>query len=387
MSRKKKTEQHSSHKHILNFLHGLKKPTPKEWLISVLVLMSLAVMIIPFVVRVPRSTEARELTVPEEKTKKKKPEAEQSIPTTAPRRIDGVVVDAAAANPLTACVMVENAAFGGVRPQSGLSQASVVYEVIVEGGITRFMAVYAGATVPTIGPVRSARDNYLQFASEYNCAYFHAGGSDTALRNIPSFKLRDVDALREYSFFWRDNSRYAPHNLFTSSDNLQKAIETHSWNTLPPQEYTSWKFVDPVDAATRPDPTTDQGVERVFIGFGGSYDVEYHYNSTENVYERSNGGQPHTDANTGEIVKTKNIIVERVGYGESLPDKGRVNWPVEGEGDVLIFHDGAVLSGKWKKPDRLSRTEFFDADGNPLSLVVGNSWVEIAPPQVTVEYQ
>src|SRR3989339_2036682 len=104
------------------------------------------------------------------------------IPKKIPRRIDGVLVKPEESNLLPVCVMIENAAFGGVRPQSGLSQAQLVYEVIVEGGITRFMAVFSNATQANavIGPGRSARDTYLEFVSELELAYAHAGGSYNA---------------------------------------------------------------------------------------------------------------------------------------------------------------------------------------------------------------
>jgi hypothetical protein len=318
-----------------------------------------------------------------EKPKKQKKEK----PSVLPRRIDGLLVAPDDANKVPACVMIENAAFAGVRPQSGLSQASVIYEVIVEGGITRFMAVYAGEKTNEVGPVRSARDTYLEFASEYNCAYYHAGGSYTALLALSQFGMRDVDGLREPKYFWRNSAKYAPHNLFTSTDNLYAAIDDHSWSTGDAPNYAPWKFQDAVDSAQRPTPETEQGVNLVRIEYGGAYNVEYSYTAQENYFERTNGGSPHTDAVNGQRLTAKNIVIQHVGEGISVEGKGRVNWPVTGEGAVEIFHDGQVYKGTWKKADRLGRTQFFDAQGKEIPFVRGNTWVEIVPPHITVHYQ
>ncbi|PJA93594.1 MAG: hypothetical protein CO132_02315 [Candidatus Kerfeldbacteria bacterium CG_4_9_14_3_um_filter_45_8] len=303
-------------------------------------------------------------------------------PTTLPRRLDGVMVAASEANPVPACVMIENAAFGGVRPQSGLSQASLVYELIVEGGITRFMAVYAGENSERVGPVRSARDTYLEFVSEYNCAYFHAGGSYTALLAVQSFSLRDVDGLREGGFFWRESRKVSPHNLFTSTENLYTAIDNHSWTKEDPPNYDTWKFVDD-DLLSEANETANV----IKIGYGGSYDAGYTYNAEHKVYERSTGGQIQTDEVTGETITARNVIVQHVQDGFEIEGKGRINWPVTGEGKVDIFRDGSHILGTWKKDTRQSRTKYFDEAGAEIDLLRGNSWISIVPPFISFEFQ
>lgn len=300
-------------------------------------------------------------------------------PTVLPRQIDGQMVAAADANKVPACVMIENADFEGVRPQAGLSSAQVVYEVVVEGGITRFMAVFAGGEADKVGPVRSARDTYLEFASEYNCGYFHAGGSYTAMQAIRNFKLRDVDGLLESKWYWRDSQKYSPHNLFTSTSNAYQAIsEGHAWTEAP--TYDSWLFADDQK------PTTLTANE-VNVEFGGGYNVQYKYNTANANYERYDGGAAHTDSNSGDIITTRNVILEHVPAGIWIEGKGRVNFAVTGEGAVEIFHEGVVLEGTWKKADRLARTKFYDADGNELPLVRGNTWVEVVPDGVSSDWK
>lgn len=315
-----------------------------------------------------------------EEIKKKTKGKKEEPPLTQPRRIDGIVVATSDANKVPACVMIENAAFSGVRPQSGLSSASVVYEVIVEGGITRLMAVFAGEQADPVGPVRSARDTYLEFASEYNCAYVHAGGSYTAVTALPRLGMRYIDALREAKWFWRDSTKYSPHNLFTNTNNLYEAItQGHSWTQEP--TYESWKFV------TDEKIPFGETVKEVNVRFGGSYDVTYTYNSDGKHYDRLNGGQAHADANTGKQLTVRNIIVQHVPVGDFIEGKGRVNFGVTGEGVVEIFRNGVVTKGTWKKTDRLDRTRFYDESGEQIALVRGNSWVEIVPEGYSVDWK
>ncbi|MFH1426686.1 MAG: DUF3048 domain-containing protein [Candidatus Kerfeldbacteria bacterium] len=310
---------------------------------------------------------------------------EEIVQDELPRRIDGVVVPAELSNPVLSCVMIENAAFGGVRPQSGLQAASVVYEVIVEGGITRFMAVYADGANVAVGPVRSARDTYLEFVSELECAYSHAGGSYTAMLALQRFGLRDIDALRESTYFWRDSSKEAPHNLFTSTEDLTRANVDHRWANEEQPQYYPWKFQDPLDEIDA--QAGGKAMTGISIAFGGSYNVEYRYDREANSYLRSNAGVAHTDANTGGPIHVSNIVIQHVGEGISIEGKGRINWPVTGEGIVEIFHDGRLYTGTWKKETRQDRTRFFDHNGREIPLLRGNIWIAFVPDYIPVEIE
>lgn len=314
--------------------------------------------------------------------KKKAVESHTPAPTTAARALDGLEVAVSDANIWPVCTMIENAAFDGVRPQAGLSRALVVYEVIVEGGITRLMAVYAGEDVSKIGPVRSARDTYLEFASELDCLYGHAGGSFTAMQAIRQFGLHDLDGLSANGrFYWRDMARYAPHNLFTSSELLRFARRDLGFVDKTPS-FKTWNFrKQPADAFT---DTTQERFVRIDFSTP-SYEVRWSYVPGEGYYKRYNGGALQTDAATGDTVTARNVVVQMVPPGEYIEGKGRINFSVTGEGKVLIFRSGEVVVGTWRKADRLSRTQFFDAAGEEIELNQGNTWVEIVPTDRTVE--
>lgn len=307
----------------------------------------------------------------------------EPVVTKIPRRLDGMLVDKNLDNRYPVAFMIENAAFGGVRPQFGLNSAQVVYEIVVEGGITRFMAVYSGDWPKQIGPVRSARPTYLEFSSEYNALYGHAGGSPEALQSISDMKLPDLSALgTDARFFKRDNGRASPHNLF-SHDNLLAFVRRDKNLPDGSANYQSWNFKNDDKPITEPASEKD-----VDIDFGSSvlYGVHYVYNYVGNNYERWNGEELQHDANDNTILTTKNIVIQMVPAAISAGDKGRVNFPVTGEGKVYVVRDGAVTEGVWKKADRLSRTQFYDSAGNSIALNRGTTWVEIVPVGGKVTY-
>lgn len=367
---------------------GEEPPTPwfhdQKLLMMAAIVVALALIAVVTAVAWQKSQAGSGDKVVTETRKKNKTTEPVEAPTVLPRHLDGILVAVADANNVPVCVMIENAAFDGVRPQSGLSAASVVYEVVVEGGITRLMAVFGGETAAEVGPVRSARDTYLEFVSEYNCGYVHAGGSYTAMLAIQNFELRDIDALYEGKWFWRDSSKYSPHNLFTDTENLyQAASEGHSWTAAP--VYTTWSFVDDADL---PDGITSGGpATEVNIEFGGSYDVTYTYNATAKYYERANAGVTQIDANNDRTLSVRNIILQHVPEGDYIEGKGRVNFSVTGEGTVEVMRNGVVTTGTWKKANRLDRTRFYDAAGVEIPLARGNTWIEIVPAGYTFNWK
>lgn len=299
------------------------------------------------------------------------------------RHLDGMMVATADSNEWPVCVMVDNAAFDGVRPQSGLSRALVVYEVIVEGGITRFLAVYGGEFVAKIGPVRSARDTYIEFVSELDCLYGYAGGSFTALQTTQKLNLRTLNALSaDGAYYWRDHNLFAPHNLFTSSDQLILALKDKQVDSQIPT-FSSWSFRDQPEALT----AESERASEVEINFSTpSYQVRWVYDPDQGVYQRYNGGQLQIDTETQETLTAHNVVVQFVPPGQYIEGKGRINFAVTGEGQVLIFRYGEVVKGTWKKDNRIARTEFFDAQGQTVELNRGNIWVEIVPTDRSVTY-
>lgn len=321
------------------------------------------------------------LTIINEKRTVKKPDKKIAL---VPRKIDGVLVQPEDANDYPIAVMIENAAFGGVRPQSGLSYAQVVYEVIVEGGITRFMAVYSGELPKALGPVRSARPSYLEFSSEYDALYVHAGGSPESLSAIDGLGIKELSAIAGDShYFYRDGSKPAPHNLFTSDALLLRARRDKNLNDEV-AEFDSWLFKEDDNPKKEPEHSSYVTID---FGSGPLYVVNYIYDYATNSYLRYTGDEEQIDAITGEAIRVKNVIVQIVPPALPSIDAGRVNFAVTGEGKVTIARDGDILEGVWKKADRRSRTLWYDSEGEEIKLNRGNTWIAILPETGTIDYE
>lgn len=295
------------------------------------------------------------------------------------RRLDGVIIDEGKENPYPVAVMIEN--ISSVRPQSGLSQASIVYEALAEGGIPRFMAVFPGAgDIPKIGPVRSARAYYLEWQSEYNALYAFSGAYPPVLQAISGLDIKNINAMYNHQYYWRDNNKSAPHNLFTKSELLAYALRDKGLDNTEPV-FNPWKFKDENELDKRPIEE-----KSITIDFSSAaYKVEYKYDRESNSYKRYNAGAVHSDANNGEQLSPKNVVIIKVPI-EVIDNEGRLSMDVVGEGEAIMFSDGVEYSGIWKKNSRTERTMFFHEDGTEHEFTRGQTWVEVVPPDRNVQY-
>lgn len=290
-----------------------------------------------------------------------------------PRHLDGVLVANAASNSRPLALVIEN--HFESRPPSGLSRASLVYEILVEGGITRFLALYeASGLVTLIGPVRSCRTYYLNLAEEYQSLFVHVGGSPDCLDNIKR-RVYDVYDLNQYfngDYFWR-NGRIAPHNVYTSTELLNKYLDNRGIDK--PGEFESWLYKDP--GASSSTQVLDDAKSLIIDYSIEAYKVEWQYDSESGDYRRHLAGEVHSDSDGAEI-RAQNVIVQYV--RTSLLDRiGRLDLKLEGRGGAVVFQDGKVIQGYWKKPDRQSRTKFYNLDGEEIAFNRGLSWVEVLP--------
>ena len=304
-----------------------------------------------------------------------------TLAETAERRIDGVEVDGDESNRLPVAIVVEN--LRSVRPQSGLGSANIVYETLAEGGITRFMAVYASdENVDPIGPIRSARHYFVDWAEEYGGLYAHVGGSPQALGilDITDY-MTDLNQFAYSQYYYRDNNLFAPHNVFSTSELMQFAVRDLELSEAV-GEYEPFLFKEPTEKTDRP-----TSVDPIVIDFSNdAYAVEWEYNQDTNLYGRLNGGEVHTDANTGEQLTAANIAVQFVETSLLEADTGRIDIVTQGEGEAVVFMDGAAIEGTWSKPDRGDRTKFYDADGTEIKFNPGTTWIEAVPVDQSVTY-
>jgi hypothetical protein len=302
-------------------------------------------------------------------------------PTTVPAPLTGEQVTADQASKPIIGVMIENLN-PDARPQSGLGSAGVVYEALAEGGITRFLALFQAPLPASIGPVRSLRPYYLDWALEYGIPVAHAGGSIPALAAVGTQGLKDIDALRyDGSYFFRTNDKAAPHNMYTTNVLLEKLDAQLGFNTAPSFTQAVRK-ADTPSVGVAPHPTIN-------INFSYSdYAVKYAYDPATDSYARFMAGTPHVDKNTGKQIMVKNVVVEYVPttYGTQSNGKPETNLSIVGTGKALVFEDGNVVPATWSKASASAPTLFTDATGLPIKFNVGNTWFSVVPTTNTVTY-
>lgn len=298
-----------------------------------------------------------------------KPKAAPNIPatptsSTVPSTLSGLpVAPSVNKNPVTA-VMIENSTFA--RPQSGLGQASVVFEAIAEGGITRFEAFFQDTAPTNVGPIRSVRPYYEQWALGFNASLAHVGGSPEALTDMKTWNVRDLDEFANGSSYHRISTRQAPHNMYTSIADLNQLEAAKGYST---STYTG--FVRKSSSTPLKSPTA--GSINLTLS-GPLYNVHYDYNSSTNSYERSEGGAAQTDANTNTVISPKVVIAMVMQY--SLEADGyHSDYNVIGSGPVYIFQDGGVQMGTWAKTAPASQITFKTSSGQTIPLDPGQTWL------------
>jgi len=318
------------------------------------------------------------------------PSSTASTPTPTPvpltaRALDGVLVSGDHANTRPLAVMIEN--HPDARPQSGLSSANLVYEAIAEGGITRFMAVFADPpTSVRVGPVRSARTYFLDFATELNAYYAHVGGNIDALDQIKQVGgVGNLDQFTDGSpTYQRDTTRKVAieHTMYSTTQKLWDYAQ--SKNMSPSTgSYTSWKFAD--GALPGAHPATESPV---VINFSqASYKVSWAYDGTRNLYLRSQAGAAHIDANNNAQITANNIVLQTVSRTHITTRMGEDGWRYQltGSGNGVLVQNGTARPISWKKTGT-GRTIYYNQDGSEATFVRGTTWVEIVHPDISVSY-
>jgi hypothetical protein len=313
---------------------------------------------------------------------------ENIIPTLAdvPNPINGVFYTKSEASAwkkrIPLAVMVENSV--AARPHSSLSKAEVVYEALVEGSVTRFVVVFlANKSSKDLGPVRSARKYYFNWAREYDAAYAHWGGNEGVRSEAQAvFGKRDFDqfSIGSPTFFRRPP--YGEHSAYTTTKGLWKVASSRGVNK--PTKFVSWKFKQDT-------PAKKPKAAKITLGFEGRSDmiVEWVYKPKTNTYKRLNGGVAHKDKVYKKQLSAKTIIVQ---YVKNLGDVyvtgvSNRNFQTTGTNKLLVFRDGKVIQGNWRKKNKNARTLFFNKKGKEISLNRGPIWVEIVPIGSPVSYK
>ena len=288
------------------------------------------------------------------------------------RHIDGVMVMPGADALPSFAVMIDGHA--DARPVSGLSQANLVFDVPVEGGITRYMAVFdASSTATQIGPVRSAREYFVELAVGMGAVYGHVGGSPQALDTIKGLSsFRDLNEYYNGQYYWRSTDRVAPHNAYTSMDQLNTAYTAKNWT---PGQLASWTYKDDdtIDGAAS---TTARGTAQgPGLTYAIPYGIKWSYDRPSNEYVRRLNGQAQNDAEGGAAISAKNVMV--VSMPTTLMDSyGRLAMPTTGRGTAVLYRDGYAFQCVWRRTAG-GMLHFETIDGSDALFDRGTTWVEI----------
>ena len=291
-----------------------------------------------------------------------------SVPKPKPKfysPLTGVeVADGDATKKAVTAIMIENSP--DARPQSGLKDAGQVYEAVAEGGITRFIALYQESRPGLVGPVRSVRPYYVEWASAYDPATVHIGGSAKALQMIRSGTYGvDLDQFFNAGAFWRATDRSAPHNVYTNFDKLDALRESKGKTT---STFTSFPRED---VKTMPARTASNITINVS---SGSFLTQYAYDEASNSYLRSHNGIAHDDREGGRI-SPKVVVAIKVPMSLGFEDGNREQITTTGTGQAYVFQNGIVTEGTWQRDTDKSQLKLLAADGTEIKLARGQTWV------------
>ena len=271
-------------------------------------------------------------------------------------------------------VMIDN--HSDAWPQAGLNQAYMVYEIIVEGGETRLMALFKGVDLEKIGPVRSARHYFIDYAMENDAIYVHFGQSPQAQSDIKKYSINDINGISEDgTTFWRVKDKYAPHNAVTSTAKLLESAKSKNYRTTSTEESVLNYVTDEVNLEN------GQVANTITIPHSDLQTVTYEYDEQNQVYIRYAREEEQTDWDTEEPVTTKNIIItfcDNYTLSDS-ENKGRQGLKNIGTFDGYYITNGKAIKIQCIKEEREGKTIYQDMEGNEIQVNDGNTFVNICP--------
>lgn len=279
------------------------------------------------------------------------------------------VTDSNAASRSALTVKIENSPAS--RPQAGLDKADVVFEAVVEGGQTRFLAIFQSQDSSNVGPVRSVRPSDPAIVSPFGGIVAYSGGIQRFVDAMRATGLKNFDETSAGNAFRRRSDRAAPHNLYTSTSALYDKAGSGS---------APAKFADFLKPGTPFAPAGAVPVTHISMPVGTSTTADWDWDGSQGRWLRSTDGKPHTAEGSGQL-SPNTVIVQFVPYevtGEVDTTGAAVSeGKVVGSGDAMVFNNGVMVRAKWSKPNATAMTTWTDANGSPLQLPPGQTWVEL----------
>ncbi|MDD2203061.1 MAG: DUF3048 domain-containing protein [Bacilli bacterium] len=316
-------------------------------------------------------------TTPNDNKKAEQKEEEKKEPDPEPVAVPTLKIIDLESKTRPIAIMIDNES--GAWPQAGLQDAYLSYEIIVEGGISRILAIYKDKDTSKIGPVRSARHYYLDYALENDAIFTHFGFSPQAEGDIKRFGVNNISGTQaDGGAFTRDTRIKGWQNVFTSISNLTNKATAKKYRTTSDVEPLLNYSIEEVDLNSATGATIANTIR---IDYSTLYYVGYEFDIESKTYKRYMKGNPHVDRVTGAQLTYKNIIVYDI-RNYPLNDgsgKGRQGLNNIGSGDGYYISNGYAIPIKWEKISRTSGTTYRDLAGNEIKVNDGNTFIHLQP--------
>lgn len=274
-------------------------------------------------------------------------------------------------------------------PQSGISQADIIYEVLAEGGITRLVAIFTDTRATMVGPIRSTRDYFAPLAINHGAVLVHHGGSPSGYSALRNLGLENLDGMAlEGTVFWRDQARWnaggmREHSSYTNHANVRENMESRGLD-LNSQAVYVFNFFEY--------PTTPTGhqvrlLDELVLPFSQSHRASFVYDPDQKLFYRYQRGQAHWDEYTDSQLMVANIIVKHAPMHVIAGDaEGRMQVNLTGNGTGYLVTAGTYAPITWSRTSDSTPTVFLDSQGEPLTLNPGMTWIGIVGMNVTPEF-
>ncbi|SDK36869.1 DUF3048 domain-containing protein [Sediminibacillus albus] len=309
-----------------------------------------------------------QVTEPEEKEEPAEPAYENVYPLT------GIGTDEPVDNRIVA-VMVNN--HPKARPQSGLTKADIVFEILAEGNITRFMALFHSEKPEVVGPVRSAREYYFNLASGYGALYVYHGAAnfiEDMLKNGAVDHLNGAYYDNDGHLFERSQSRVAPHNSYLQFDAVKEVAEG--------QGYEMEADYEPLPFLSEEETADIDGESATEVSFSYTNEpVRYVYDEELDKYLRYNGSSQTVELDSDQAVQLDNVFLIET-HHEVIDDAGRREVDLQSGGDAYLLQKGKVQQVQWKNIDGKVLPV---KDGEPVGFVPGKTWVNVLPDRTGLD--
>jgi len=262
-------------------------------------------------------------------------------------------------------------------PQSGTSEAGILYEALAEGGITRLMGIFEELNDVRIGSARSARHYFVSFADEYDAIFVHYGETTYATKKIKELGINNLSGLTGLgeTVFYRDRSIKAPHNAFASKKGILKGTDIKGYDTEYDKDYESHFSFYEEDT----DLTSNQKVKQIALKFSNYTNPYLKYNSKDKLYYRFQFGTKHIDHNTGKQLAFKNIIVQFVDEWDIDKHDYQTMDIVDATGKGYYITNGRMVDITWSKKESTRKMRYYDKAGKELLINQGKTYIAIFP--------